>query len=79
MNLKENLVESRRFYHRIAEPGWMEFKTTINIIQTLKEIGIKKEDLPMLAHQAIDDVCTAGNPRNVTEQDILALYQEAYE
>lgn len=40
MNLKENLVESRRFYHRIAEPGWMEFKTTINIIQTLKEIGV---------------------------------------
>ena len=51
----------------------------IGIPQTLKEIGIKKEDLPMLAHQAIDDVCTAGNPRNVTEQDILALYQEAYE
>ena len=51
----------------------------IGIPQTLKEIGIKKEDLPMLAHQAIDDGCTAGNPRNVTQQEILALYQEAYE
>ena len=40
MYLKENLVESRRFYHKIAEPGWMEFKTTINIINTLKEIGV---------------------------------------
>ena len=57
--------------------AWVAIK--IGIPQTLKEIGIKKEDLPMLAHQAIDDVCTAGNPRNVTEQDILALYQEAYE
>ena len=41
--------------------------------QGIWNAGIKKEDLPMLAHQAIDDVCTAGNPRNVTEQDILVL------
>lgn len=41
MYLKENLRESRRFYHRLAEPGWFEFKTTISIIKTLKEIGIK--------------------------------------
>lgn len=50
----------------------------VGIPQTLEEIGIKEEDLPMLAHQAINDVCTSGNPRNVTEKDILALYQEAY-
>ena len=51
----------------------------VGIPQTLKEIGIMKEDLPKLAHQAINDVCTAGNPRNVTEEDILKLYEQAYE
>ena len=51
----------------------------VGIPQTLKEIGIMKEDLPKLAHQAINEVCTAGNPRNVTEEDILKLYEQAYE
>lgn len=50
----------------------------VGIPLTLKDIGIKEEDLPKLAHQAINDVCTPGNPRNVTEQDILELYKQAY-
>ncbi|MBP3841488.1 MAG: lactaldehyde reductase [Bacilli bacterium] len=51
----------------------------VGIPQTLKEIGIRKEDLPKLAHQALNDVCTGGNPRKVTESDILSLYEKAYE
>ena len=51
----------------------------VGIPQTLKEIGIKREDLKILAEQAITDVCTGGNPRKVTEKDILAIYEEAYE
>ena len=50
----------------------------IGIPQTLEGIGVKEEDLPKLAHQAINDVCTSGNPRIVTEKDILELYKEAY-
>ena len=49
------------------------------IPQTLKEIGIPKEMLPTLAEQALHDACTPGNPREVTKEDILAIYQEAYE
>ena len=51
----------------------------VGIPQTLKEIGIKREDLKILAEQAVADVCTGGNPRKVTEKDILAIYEEAYE
>lgn len=51
----------------------------LHIPQTLKEIGIPKEMLPTLAEQALNDVCTGGNPREVTKEDILAIYQEAYE
>lgn len=51
----------------------------LDIPQTLKEIGIPKEVLSDLANQAIQDICTAGNPRNVTVQDIHNIYLEAYE
>ena len=50
----------------------------VGIPQTLEEINIPFDALPKLAHQAINDVCTGGNPRNVTEEDILNLYKEAY-
>ena len=33
-------------------------------------------DIPALAEQAINDVCTPGNPREVTKQDILDLYHK---
>lgn len=50
----------------------------IGIPQKLKEIGVKEEDLPKLAQSAFADVCTPGNPRDVTVEDLLALYQKAY-
>lgn len=56
-----------------------ELSIKLHIPQTLKEIGIPKEMLPTLADQALNDVCTGGNPREVTKEDILALYKEAYE
>ena len=51
----------------------------VGIPKTLKEIGIPYDALETLADQAINDVCTGGNPREVTKEDILALYKEAYE
>ena len=51
----------------------------VGIPKTLKEIGIPYDALETLANQAINDVCTSGNPREVTKDDILALYKEAYE
>ncbi len=48
----------------------------VGIPQHLTEIGIKEEDIPALAEQAITDVCTPGNPREVTKEDIIALYKK---
>lgn len=56
-----------------------ELSIKLHIPQTLKEIGIPKEMLQTLAEQALHDACTGGNPREVTKEDILALYKEAYE
>lgn len=49
----------------------------VGIPQHLSEIGIKEEDLPKLAKSAYADVCTPGNPREVTEEIILDLYKQA--
>ena len=50
----------------------------LNLPQTLREIGIPREMIPQLAEQAINDICTSGNPRDVSVEDIIALYNEAY-
>lgn len=50
----------------------------IGIPKRLRDIGIKKEDLAMLAKDAIIDPCTGGNPAPVTEEDILAIYEKAF-
>ena len=49
----------------------------IGIPQTLSEIGIKEEQLPQLAQDALIDPCTGGNPKDVTVEDILAIYKKA--
>ena len=50
----------------------------LNIPQTLREVGISKEMIPKLASQAINDICTSGNPREVTVQDLINIYNEAF-
>jgi len=47
----------------------------VGIPAHLCELGIKEEHLDALADQAIADVCTPGNPRDVTRDDILAIYR----
>lgn len=50
----------------------------VGIPQHLAELGIKETDLPRLAKAAFADVCTPGNPRDITEEDILELYKKAF-
>lgn len=47
----------------------------VGIPQHLADLGIFEKDIPALADQAIADVCTPGNPREVTRDDIVALYK----
>ncbi len=51
---------------------------SINIPQRLSEIGVKKEDLHDLAVAAFNDVCTGGNPRPTSVEEIEAIYNIAY-
>ena len=42
----------------------------------LTDLGITEKDIPALAEQAINDVCTPGNPREVSKDDIISLYHK---
>ncbi|MBO4316322.1 MAG: lactaldehyde reductase [Prevotella sp.] len=48
----------------------------VGIPEHLTELGITEKDIDALADQAIADVCTPGNPREVTRDDIVALYKQ---
>ena len=48
----------------------------VGIPAHLSELGITEADIPALADQAIADVCTPGNPRPVTREDIVELYRQ---
>lgn len=51
---------------------------SIGIPQQLHEINVKEEDLHQLAIDAFNDVCTGGNPRATSVEDIEALYHKAF-
>lgn len=55
-----------------------ELETRLGVPQHLKELNVQKEDFDLLAEKALQDPCTSGNPRNVTKEDIIALFEKAY-
>lgn len=55
-----------------------QLSLSIGIPQKLHEIGVREEDLHQLAIDAFNDVCTGGNPRPTSIEDIEELYRIAY-
>lgn len=49
----------------------------LKIPQTLSALNIKADALDSLSIDALNDVCTGGNPKDVTLADIKALYTKA--
>lgn len=47
----------------------------VGIPQHLTDLGITENDIPRLARQALEDVCTPGNPRDVDLATIEQLYR----
>ena len=58
---------------------WMisELSKAVGITQTIKDYGVKEEDLDMLAEKAMKDPCKPGNPREVSKEDFIELYKRA--
>ncbi|MDE6579424.1 MAG: lactaldehyde reductase [Ruminiclostridium sp.] len=55
-----------------------DLSVSIGIPQKLSEIGVKEEDLQALSVAAFNDVCTGGNPRPTSAEEILEIYKKAF-
>ena len=65
-------------YRRAAVDAVRQLSKDVHIPQKLSELNVKEADLEALTESAFADVCTPGNPRRATKEDILALYKEAF-
>jgi Alcohol dehydrogenase, class IV len=50
----------------------------VGIPEKLRDLKVTEESLEKLALSAFNDVCTPGNPREVTLEEVLELYKTAY-
>ncbi|MEW6653439.1 MAG: iron-containing alcohol dehydrogenase [Bacteroidota bacterium] len=55
----------------------MRLSKDIGIPTGLKELGVKVEDLSILAENAMKDACGLTNPRKATKEDIIQIYKNA--
>ena len=46
----------------------------VGIPATISELGVKAEDITKIAEDALKDVCTPGNPRDTSLEDIIEIY-----
>ncbi|KAA9232101.1 MULTISPECIES: lactaldehyde reductase [Aerococcus] len=47
----------------------------VGMIAKLSDLGVKAEDIPSVAKDAMADVCTPGNPRPAQLDEVIELYQ----
>ncbi len=78
MGVKGTDEMSQTEYRQAAVDAVRQLSKDVGIPQTLKEIGVKKEDLNALADAAMADVCTGGNPRECSKELVLEVYKTAY-
>jgi choline dehydrogenase len=48
-------------------------------IPTLQDLGFSEDQIPMLAKIAFEDPQTIGNPRDLSEQSYVQIYQQTFE
>ena len=68
-----NLTDARR----LAVDAVRSLCREVGIPQGLTLAGASHEDIPQLAQAALDDVCTGGNPRTASLEEIKTLYEMA--
>ena len=61
-------------YRKAAVDAVRQLSEDVGIVSSLKGI-VKEEDIDALALDAYNDACRPGNPRDVTLEDIKALYR----
>ena len=62
-------------YRAAAIEAVAKLSADVGIPTKLSELGVKAEDIDFLAQSALVDACTPGNPRDVTKEEIAAIYR----
>jgi alcohol dehydrogenase class IV len=55
----------------------LHFLGDMGLGKSLRQLGIKNEDIRVMARNAMNDVCIVTNPRPVRLDDIVAIYEKA--
>ena len=77
MNLKvENLTEDEIVKEVIN--AIVDMNKKLGIPNNLKELNVQEKDIEWLANAAYNDLCTGGNPRETSIEDIKELYTKIY-
>ena len=59
--------------------GLKTFGRYLGIPQNLRALGVNPEDFEIMAENAMKDACAATNPRKATKEQIIEIYQKAYD
>ncbi len=69
---------SQAEYRNAAVQAVKQLAEDVGIPPKLSQIGVQEKDLTALSVDALNDVCTGGNPRDCTSADILEVYKTAF-
>ena len=61
-------------YRKAAVNAVAQLSKDVGIPENLKDI-VKEEDIHFLAESAVADACAPGNPKEVSLEDIIAMYK----
>ena len=65
-------------YRQAAIDVIQKLADDVGIPKSLSEAGVKREDIPFLAESAFNDACTPGNPRDVSMEEIIGIYESIF-
>lgn len=65
-------------YRKAAINAVRQLSKDVGIPEKLHTISVQEKDLLSLSQDALNDVCTGGNPRDCTAEDILEIYRLAF-
>lgn len=78
MGIRNVDAMSQEEYRQAAIDAVRQLSKDVGIPQTLREIGVKEEDLETLSEAAMADVCTGGNPRPCSKELVWKVYKTAF-
>lgn len=62
----------------VAVDAMAQLGRSIGIPATLKDLNVKPQDFKIMAENAKKDVCQATNPRKATLEQVIKIYENAY-